>query len=92
MEINTFSVYSTISNNKDLNFVNYEKALALIEEFDDLTSVDEAKNKIKDFFGENLSLEYSLGNNNFCKIFDEIKYFKVKINIDDDIMMYYFEK
>ena len=92
MEINTFSVYSTISEHNDLSFINYDKAITLVEKFEDITNAEDARRQIKNFFGESLSTEYSLGNNNFCRIADEIKYYKVKINIDSEIMIYYFEK
>ena len=97
MQIDSYTTYSLLSSNENKNNADLEKVLLLIEKLENIQTIQQAKDFVKDTFKiENTIQHFSLGGKNFLNIKDNHKKYSIKVFYENDnkkeCVIYNYEK
>ena len=93
MEINNFSIYSTLSINKDNSEEVLTKILEQAKKFEEIDEIDDAKKYLREVWGvKDVIRNYPLCDKCLLNVIESPKTFCVNLVHEKENITYYFEK
>lgn len=93
MEINQFSIYSTLSSKKNSDEDALTKILEQAKNFEEIDAIDEAKKYLREVWGIKDNIRnYPLCDKCILNVVDSSKAFCISLVHDEEDMTYYYQK